>query len=69
MIRHLSPTHLLIYAILIYRSGKCIGDKNLKAFYLFTSMICFQFYYLLAALIYAFLYRYGYSALPHGPFF
>eukprot|EP01032_Pedospumella_encystans_P008432 gene8432-10011_t len=33
-------------------SGKCIAEKNLRAFYAFTSLLCFQIYYLIAVVIY-----------------
>jgi hypothetical protein len=38
------------------RSGKCIGEKNIKAFYWFTSLLCFQTYYLMGSFIYFIVY-------------
>lgn len=38
------------------RSGKCIGEKNIKAFYWFTSLLCFQTYYLMGTFIYYIVY-------------
>lgn len=53
----------------MHRSGKCIGERNLKAFNLFIQMLCIQFYYLLGSLIYFLIYHYVIHSLPHGPSF
>jgi hypothetical protein len=36
-------------------SGKCIGKKNLLAFKIFVSLVCFQIYFLLGSFIYYFI--------------
>lgn len=55
--------------VVVHRSGKCIGEKNLKAFNLFIQMLCIQFYYLLGSLIYFLIYHFVIHSLPHGPSF
>jgi hypothetical protein len=50
------------------RSGKCIGAKNLKAFYLFTGMLCLQIYYLMGCFLYYIIYLADVGA-PTGPNF
>ncbi|KAJ1439357.1 DHHC palmitoyltransferase-domain-containing protein [Ochromonadaceae sp. CCMP2298] len=49
-------------------SGKCIGAKNLKAFYLFTGMLCLQIYYLMGCFLYYIIYLADVGA-PTGPHF
>lgn len=50
---------------LIYRSGKCIGEKNMKPFMCFTSLLCFQMYYLLGAFVYFVIFLVV-DGVPHG---
>lgn len=50
-------------------SGKCIGKRNIKAFYAFMHALCFQFYYLIGLLVYYLIYAMGNRGLPHGPSF
>ena len=50
-----------------HRSGKCIGEKNIKAFYWFTSLVCFQMYYLIGAFIYYIIFLTG--SAPGGTTF
>jgi len=47
--------------------GKCIGDRNIKQFYFFLNVMCFQFYYLIGTLIYYLIFKFGSSGLPTGP--
>mmetsp|Transcript_17360 Transcript_17360/g.23855 ORF Transcript_17360/g.23855 Transcript_17360/m.23855 type:complete len:239 (+) Transcript_17360:31-747(+) len=49
--------------------GKCIGKKNLRYFHTFLHVLCFQFYYLLGALIYFLVATYSSAKLPRGPGF
>lgn len=51
----------------VSRSGKCIAEKNIKAFYAFTSLLCFQTYYLMAVFIYYIIYLAANT--PVGPQF
>ena len=51
----------------VTRSGKCIGEKNLKAFYTFTALLCFQVYYLIGVFVYYVVYLV--VGAPVGPGF
>jgi hypothetical protein len=50
-------------------SGKCIGKKNLRGFYIFLYALCFQFYYLVGVFIYWILFAVSSNPVPTGPSF
>jgi hypothetical protein len=57
-----------VYHIFVCESigcGKCIGKKNIKAFHVFVSAVCFQMYFLGGALIYYIVSVF--AKWPHGP--
>lgn len=47
--------------------GKCIGAKNIKFFYAFLNILCFQIYYLIGCFIYWLLAIYSGVNIPTGP--
>ena len=67
VVKNITKIFLSSYYHLLSRCGKCIGDLNIKAFYTFLNVMCFQFYYLVGVLVYFLISRYSVDSLPTGP--